>query len=73
MVRTIARTSTLDEVTDATRVIHRYEHDLYNARNLDLVEEMGRSLGSEMPSTQRDLGARAALSGPWVAPRNVVR
>ncbi|MEM9561944.1 MAG: nuclear transport factor 2 family protein [Actinomycetota bacterium] len=29
------------DVTDATRaVIRRYEHDLYNARNLDLVEEL---------------------------------
>ncbi|MEM7341795.1 MAG: nuclear transport factor 2 family protein [Actinomycetota bacterium] len=29
------------EVTEATRaVIHRYEHELYNARNLDLVEEL---------------------------------
>lgn len=41
MVRTMVRMSTLNEVTAATRaVIHRYEHDLYNARNLDLVEEL---------------------------------
>ena len=30
-----------DDVTEATRaVLHRYEHELYNARNLDLVEEL---------------------------------
>ncbi|MEM9135163.1 MAG: nuclear transport factor 2 family protein [Actinomycetota bacterium] len=29
------------DLTEATRaVIHRYEHELYNARNVDLVEEL---------------------------------
>lgn len=29
------------DATDASRaVLHRYEHELYNARNLDLIEEL---------------------------------
>ena len=34
------RMSNLDQAEATRAVIHRYEHELYNARNLDLVEEL---------------------------------